>query len=534
MATPIKKPVYETYVPPAAGAAAEAGSGGGSSAPTPIVRLVREPPVVTPYDDAVVHHSIKGDPFEGIWHGGIFSGMRYQITEENSTVKFIVKAGYGTIFGRQFEIDEDHEILVSALTGKKYCVVYVEVNLASVTANFARIRMAYATAAYPDLETDDLIVKKQGTARMALYRFIYDSSLESDKVHTLSKLAYDYEAGTVQKVRFMASDGKWNGRTLSDLFYYSADRFKKTNHASYADLGKALGPSGNWKAYSDLLEIKSDNEGVPRQLLLVAKDCWYISGTDIKSNINSGARFFVENRTYTFTYSGKSEQYGHLIPPGCQCVGVIIEGYITLFYWSDDDDRWHQAEGNQYFTYQKPRVWSKGYSGIIGLGSSPAIQAFTPHTELHALLAGDLWAGNKKLWIGQVLDLEKKDSLWTHDYQRHGYAVMLTDGSRMPIRPPMSVYNDDNTTRPPNHGNRYFGDHRDDNHDNNQSESYIEFRYNDWWGATDPEIVVHMGDDVCLQADLTFRPIFVKGGGWVPGNFSDFAYINPDLEGGQT
>ena len=200
MATPIKKPVYETYIPPAAGAAAEAGSGGSSSASTPIVRLVREPPVVTPYDDAVVHHSIKGDPFEGIWHGGIFSGMGYQIIEENSTVKFIVKAGYGTIFGRQFEIDEDHEILVSALTGKKYCVVYVEVNLASVTANFARIRMAYATAAYPDLETDDLIVKKQGTARMALYRFIYDSSLESDKVHTLSKLAYDYEAGTVQKV----------------------------------------------------------------------------------------------------------------------------------------------------------------------------------------------------------------------------------------------------------------------------------------------------------------------------------------------
>lgn len=355
MATPIQKPTYEIRF--------RINKANGQRIPYSV--MVREPPIINSYDDAVVHDSFKGDQAEHIWYGGVYQGLGYATPEISGSYYFRIQPGFGTIFGRQFEIDENYDIDMSALTGKKYCVVYVEINLVSVTKSFIAVKLAYAGAGYPDIETNNLIEKKQGIARMPLYRFIYKAS-GSSRFSDITSVHYTYTAGVAERARMMAGDGKWNGRVLSNLFYYNADRFKKGSHAVYADLAKALGP-GKWIAASDQLEItdSTNTESGNRRLLKCTNDVILVDSSSVgttKDRISN--KVLGEGGTYKFFFT----KGGNPIPENAQIVGVLVQGALKCYYWKgfqlfgNWDPRWEAVGGNVYFNMPNRRYSYTNYT----------------------------------------------------------------------------------------------------------------------------------------------------------------------------
>lgn len=527
MATSIKKPTYSTTP-----TASPVGSGGSGSSFRPpsrpgrpqrpttngIAYLVREPPVINSYNDAVVHNSFKGDQFENVWYGGVFSGLGYETPEVSGSHYFRIKPGYGTIFGRQFEVTENYDINMSALTGKKYCVVYVEINLKSVTKSIIAIKLIYAGANYPDIPTDDLIERKQGIARMPLYRFIYTATA-TNRFSAIASVHYTYNAGEAEKALMMAGDGKWNGRVLNNLFYYNADRFKKGDHAVFADLGKALGTTGAWKAYSDVLEIKHDDESEQRQLLCVTSNVFRVKGVDAKDNVGSGL-YLVENKSYKFYYEGG----GNPIPAGARVVGVIVEGYIKLFYWGGN--KWKAAGGNQYMQLQHE---IHGTSGFFGLGAEAG---HVPESECHMMYTPNIWYREQDFFIGQI----HKQTDHIIGTSLEGYGQIMSDGT-------MKCWAND-VFKP-------FGSTNISTR--NCSKTRLKFQRTD---RCDPYIDVKVGDDCCLDMNVTFRILYVLGtemytdriyydnwdtehvyplhGTYVPSPENPFTNLNPQLEGGQT
>ena len=521
MATAIKKPTYQTTP-----TASPAGTGSSSSGRPPsrpgrphrpvtngVTYLVREPPIISSYDDAVVHHSFKGDQAENIWFGGALNGLGYATPEVSGSYYFRIKTGYGTIFGRQFEIDENYDINMSALTGKKYCVVYVEINLKSVTNSIISVKLVYAGANYPDVSTDDLIERKQGIARMPLYRFIYTAS-GSSRFSAITKLFYTYSNGIAEKARMMASDGKWNGRTLSNLFYYNADRFKKGEHAWYADLAKAIGTTGAWKAYSDLLEIKHDDESEQRQILCVTSNVFRVKGLDAESKIGSG-NYLIENRSYKFYYEGG----GNPIPANARVVGIIVEGSIKLFYWNGG---WKAAGGNQYMSLQH-----EIHDAWPNWGNTPHY----PGSECHMMYTPNLWYREQDFYIGQ--DHYQKDL--PIGVQVGAYGQIMSDGTKKCyINSIFDKMYYPLTTR-------------------QCKLTRLKFQATD---KANPYIDVKVGDDCCLDIDVTFRLLYVLGteqykerisydnwdtnheypihSTYVPSPANPFTNLDPQLEGGQT
>lgn len=363
MATAIRKPTYVTV-----GGASSAGGGNGRPyrpAHRPeVTYMVREPPVVYPYDDAVVHHNFKGDQFEGVFIGGVYKGLGYEVDSTNGI--FTLKPGYGSIWGREFEIDDDHEIDMSALTGTKYCIVYVEINLEDFTTQFASIKLAYAGANYPDIESKNLIEYKSGIARMVLYSFIYTAAN-----HGFSNMVckfYNFSAGVAEHARMMKASDKWNNRELQNLFYYNADRFKKGSKTVYADLAKSIGTSGAWVATSDELEVKHADEDFDRQLVKVTKGSFHVSLD--KASKGSG--------TKKFYYSLDENP----IPYGATVIGVIVGGTM----------RGSEYGSHQYFTPQHEVHETKIFGWVTGKGHVPA-------DEGQYMYRGELYSSYKKFEI---------------------------------------------------------------------------------------------------------------------------------------
>ena len=377
MATAIRKPTYVTI-----GGASSAGGGNGRPyrpAHRPeVTYMVREPPVVYPYDDAVVHHSFKGDQFEGTFTGGVYNGLGYETS--NSGI-FTVESGYGSIWGRQFEVTEDYEIDLSALTGIKYCVIYVEVDLEDFTNQSASIKLAYAGAGYPDIDSDNLIESKSGKARMVLYSFLYTANNHGfDDVKTKF---YRFSPGVAERARMMLGEGIWNGRMISNLLYYNADRFKKGNHAIFADLGKALGPNGEWVAYSDELEIKHSEETEPRQLLKITSGEFHISGD------------LTENKSYQFYYSKEAVP----VPYGAEVIGVLVSGTMKGRYYETalfSGRGWKDIPGNQYFSAQHHIHDTKIFGWTTGSGHVPV-------KEGQAMYDGNVWNRGDPLLVQTLL-----------------------------------------------------------------------------------------------------------------------------------
>jgi len=514
MATPITKPTYETHY--------RINKAGQRIA---YRVLVREPPVINSYDDAVAHNLFKGDQFEGTWKGGVFSGLGYELIQAENLYKFRLKSGYGTIFGRQYAIESDYDIDLSSLTGKNYCVVYAEINLNYVTKSYFSIKLAHAGAGYPDIPTDDLVVRKQGVARMPLYRFIYKAS-GSDRFTAVTCIFYRYGDGVAERARIMDSNGVWNGRVLSNLFYYNADRFMKGNKAQYADLAKSIGSSGKWAAFDDEMAIKASGESARRDLLMAPNGVYRVTGRDKKDNIDVNKRFLVENKKYTFGYSRGT---ANPVPPDGQVVGVIVQGWINVWKWHGGfDNKWRFESGcDMHMSAQRER--STTWYNFVALKESQRM--FRP----------SLWYSQTELYIDFIQKID--DYLIVQTGKNTG--IILNDASQKYWCDRHGTEKLSDVIIPKTEANSRvrYGNEPANYHTNDNYVGKIKFINAN---GKQPEVEVEICDDYCIECELTFRPLYIRGTEkWVDyyddcwsvikqPNPNPFSSLSPSLEGGQT
>jgi len=497
MATAIKKPKYVTMP-----GASPAGTDSGTVPHRPhrperpeIVYLVREPPTVFPYDDAVIHYNIKGDHHEGIYKGGVFSGFGVTYPE---TGKIRIAPGYGSIWGRQFELESAHDIDMSALTGVKYCVVYVEVNLKSATNQKAEIKMVYAGAGYPDIDTNDLIIQKQGVARMYLYSFEYEAN--GHLFSNVQQKFYQFGEGVAERARSMGADGIWNGRKVSDLFYYNADRFKKGNHAQYADLSKSIGTNGNWLAHDDQLQIESSEDDTDiRSLLCVTKGAFIVDPPVANLKEVGNIPLIRENTSQKFYYSNG----GNPIPEGAVVVGVLVTGACKIYGWANWDIfhwflGWRLINGDN-FSFNRP--WYNPTDGSWSL------------KEAGAMLGGHLWESGQELKIVSYPN-GTGDGVYA---QMKGF-VGIIDPVEVPVM-----------------GNYYYAPNWQW-YNNGIRDNYIvgSISFKDI-KTKKPYVQVSMVDNAAFSGYLEFRLLYIKGEDSKGKEQTKYpwASLNPSLEGGQ-
>lgn len=408
--------------------------------------------IINPYDDAVVHNSMKGDQFEGVWKGGAYSGLDYVIDEPTRT--FNIQPGYGSIYGRQFELTETHEVSLVSLTGLKYCVVYVEVNLKNVTRQAVSIKLAYAGAGYPDVQSEDLIKNKNGIARMPLYQFTFNALAGGGEIFTdIEPLFYTYEPGTAEHVRIMEGTAQINERILQNILHFNADRWKNAEHAVRTSLGRKLGQSdeGAVQINEELKIIGS--EYIDQHLVQVSSGVFRVTGQEHTTE-PSDATILNQNTTYTFFYQGAGKQ----LPKNAKVIGIIVTGSI---------------------------MYSKWDLGFLGIGSGwvdwRARQAMGNHDQVEphyadyqaddklTIFGGDIYRENCPLYLDYFLKYED---------QIIGGVKTIALGTKL--------------------GREVV------------AEALAQFTFKNTNGPS-PQLEVKVGNNVKLQIDLTFRLIYTGG-----------------------
>lgn len=412
--------------------------------------------IINPYDDAVVHDSMKGDQFEGVWQGGAYNGLSYVIDEITRT--FNVLPGYGSIYGRQFELTESHEVSLIALTGIKYCIVYVEINLKNVTSQSVSIKLAYAGAGYPDLESDDLIRNKNGIARMPLYKFLFNAVAEEGEVFTdVEQLFYTYESGTAEHVNIIEGSGEINERQIHELIHFNADRFKKAEHAVHTTLGRKLGESEEDAVrISDTLQLL-DSGYSDLHLAQVSRGVFRITGQEHKTEPTE-AMVLDENKTYNFFYT--PDAYGGaLLPQGAKVIGVIVTGSIMLSQW----DIGFFGIGSGWQPWRSKQAMGNHDQSGWGFADDRRMN------DQLTIFGGDIFRENNPLHLVPFDKMDKDYFGFRIDREPAGF---LSDGS--PVNGPVT------------------------------------FTFKNTNAAT-PYIQVKVADNYRLQIDLTFRLIYIGG-----------------------
>lgn len=448
--------------------------------------------IVSPYEDSVVHHILKGHHFEKIWPGGVYLGLDYSV--DNSEHIFKVKKGYGTIYGRQFEIDEDYEISLSALTGLKYCVVFVEVNLRAYTAQKATIKLQYAGAGFPEVKFDDLVKKQNGVARLVLYEFRYEATSASP-FQDIKSVFYTYEDGTAENVRCLEATAKINGRLVSNLLYHNADRFLKTNRTTYTDLGKKLGENG-WIAADDQMGFYKGEDG--RYLLMCVPNAFHITGQTYKGadTVPSKGYYLNENTTYKFyTQDGTNP-----VPQGARVVGIWMQGKLRSIRWKGGfTQKWVTLGDNQYFGVPFVRqdaafLWWRD-------------EGETPKSTAGHMFPGDVWTMQRVLRFGHAAqETGRFIGLW-HDK----FGTVLGD-------PKLDYWHYHSGATGKGFGYPTAGTF--------QFKNTLENK---------PYIEISIEDDVALAVDFWVSIFYVRGTDMrgKAAATNPFTSLNPQLEGGQ-
>lgn len=440
--------------------------------------VVANETVIDPYEDSIVHNSMRGDHFEQIWRGGVLQGINYSIDSAERCI--FIEPGYGMIYGREFEITETYCFDLGLVTGVKYCVIYIEIDLQNVTANKIEVKLQYAGSNYPDVSSEDLIEVKTGIARMPLYKFIYRAeSKNSEFITNVQPMFYSYEPGTYEHARALEADAKLNGRTISNLLHYNADRWKNADRAVFADLGKKIGTSSKAQTISDTLQL-----GQGMYLLQVSNGCFHVTGQDQKDEPKSG-KYLNENKTYKFYYEGS----GVAKPRGCTVIGVIVTGYISYSKYEGISwlgGGWSDLRSKQLF---RPGFWN-----------STADDTSYLKNEHFKIFDGDVWGIRRKLWLGSI-----------SQYSSALIGTKVTDiGTRLSISPSLTKIGGDPVSE------------------------IATFQFRDV--TTDkPYLEVVVEDNYRLMVDLTFRLLMI-GGSTSEENqdINAFSSLNPKLEGGQT
>lgn len=437
------------------------------------------------YDDAVVHHSMKGDQFEGVWAGGIYSGCDITTNVTDKTVT--VASGYGSIAGRQFQIVNSYGFSLSALTGIKYCIIYAEINLKNVTNPTANLKLIYAGAGFPDLESDDLINNLTGIARMPLYSFVYNA--EGPTFGAVNALRYEYEKGTAENVRQLDPGAKLNGREITALIHYNADRWKHAEHAIYSDATIKVGKTtdGAHVINANLIMPNFGNSGVVQ----ISNGVFRIVGQKHVTEPED-AMVLDENQTYRFYYQGNRNSK---LPRNLKVVGVIVQGLLQISRW-----KWEAI-------LPRNRVWQAYSPAIQHMGNKQILGEYDRDEQVddrNSIWGADVWNARPYQVTkrqGSILYLGRFS---TKRQQGGGYVIDLL-------------------------GNMLSKDRYDID---TEVETFIaaEIQFINTQSALDPYLEVRVRDNFRIAGDMTFRLIFIDGEiSADKEEINPFAGLNPPL-----
>lgn len=150
------------------------------------IRFIRKPsdtPNVSNADDArLLRYALGG--YDGYIKG---KGAKLSYTINGSTFK--INSGVVVLQGYDVEIDANGwELTVDNVATKRYFSVYLEINLATQTAD---IKSMYDTAGYPTVSSgDDLTASPTGTARMLLYQLTAQNGVISEVSKKVTEIKY--------------------------------------------------------------------------------------------------------------------------------------------------------------------------------------------------------------------------------------------------------------------------------------------------------------------------------------------------------
>lgn len=196
----------------------------------------------TSYSDSLVYSSMNGKDIFGLTNGEVFNGVgsSFAITANQTDKKITIGTGMGDIGGRQFRSDSAIEISLQTLTGIKYCVVYAQVDTKNVTAQSARILLAYDAGSYPTLSTKSLSENELEVSNMPLWRFIYTATA-AKPIGSFLKLFTGKEPGAAFSARSLPGASMMMGKPIEELKPQSSDRWAKARESDSSDTTLGLG-----------------------------------------------------------------------------------------------------------------------------------------------------------------------------------------------------------------------------------------------------------------------------------------------------
>jgi hypothetical protein len=246
---------------------------------------------ITAYDATTVFHSAIGNDDRAMTRGAVMLGIGDSLsgTPDQTNKTFTIGAGMGILYGRQFSIPAAIVISLSALTGLKYCLVYAEVNTKNVTAETAKLKLAYDGGGYPTLDNQDLSDLVLGIATMPLWRFKY-TALAPLPFSDVTCLFYGKKPGEAYKTLSLKANSKIFGNIVSTAIdgqtgYWTKTRVADETKASSGFEGHTIGSNlavdsdGSYALMAaNKVAIASDqhttNDGV-------SGSCWW-DGDDVR------------------------------------------------------------------------------------------------------------------------------------------------------------------------------------------------------------------------------------------------------------
>lgn len=150
------------------------------------IRFIRKPsdtPNVSNADDTRLFRYALGD------YNGYIKGKGAELAYSINGSIFKINSGVVVLQGYDVEIDANGwELTVDNVATKRYFSVYLEINLATQTAD---IKSMYDTAGYPTVSSgDDLTASPTGTARMLLYQLTAQNGVISEVSKKVTEIKY--------------------------------------------------------------------------------------------------------------------------------------------------------------------------------------------------------------------------------------------------------------------------------------------------------------------------------------------------------
>ncbi len=155
------------------------------------VEMVRKPsetPNIENVDDFMpIRYAYANQNGYVIGRGRIGTGIDTEAYNINGNT-FTINSGRLVLQGVECDIDTEHSVAIDINSTKRYCAIYLEVNLATNTSD---IFVAYDMLGTPSVDAgDDLTANKIGTARMVLFTCEATNGLISNVVKVVKACEY--------------------------------------------------------------------------------------------------------------------------------------------------------------------------------------------------------------------------------------------------------------------------------------------------------------------------------------------------------